>query len=43
MFSGVLKKMIALHDNPVKYILDFDKDILFLNQFIGRKLNFNKI
>ena len=43
MFSGVLKKMIALHDNPVKYILDFDRESLFINQFIGRKLNFNKI
>jgi hypothetical protein len=42
MFSGVLKKMISIHDNPVRYILDFDNDILFLNQIIGKNLKIHK-
>ena len=43
MFSGVLKKMISIHDNPVRYILDFDNDLLFLNQVIGKNLKINYI
>ena len=42
MFSGVLKKMISIHDNPVRYILDFDNDLLFLNQVIGKNLKIHK-
>ena len=42
MFSGVLKKMISIHDNPVRYILDFDEDLLFLNQIIGKNINIHK-
>jgi hypothetical protein len=38
MFSGVLKKMISIHDNPIRYILDFENDLLFLNQIIWKKL-----
>ena len=36
MFSGVFKKMISIHDDPVRYILDFGDDLLFLNQSIGK-------
>ena len=42
MFSGVLKKMTSIHDDPVRYILDFDNDLLFLNQVIGKKIKFHK-
>ena len=42
MFSGVLKKMISIHDNPVRYILDFDEDLLFLNQIIGKNIKIHK-
>ena len=38
MFSGVLKKMVSIHDNPVRYIMDFDDDLVFLNQIIGKKI-----
>ena len=36
MFSGVFKKMISIPDDPVRYILDFGDDLLFLNQSIGK-------
>ena len=36
MFSGVFKKMISIHDDPVRYVLDFENDLLFLNQSIGK-------
>lgn len=42
MFSGVIKKMISIHDHPIRYVLDFEKDLLFLNQFIGKNINFKK-
>ena len=42
MFSGVLKKMISIHDNPIRYILDFENDLLFLNQIIGKNLKIHK-
>tara|TARA_B100000989_G_scaffold264305_1_gene216657 strand:- start:153 stop:944 length:792 start_codon:yes stop_codon:yes gene_type:complete len=42
MFSGVLKKMISLHDDPVRYIIDFKNDPLFLNQLIGKNFKINK-
>ena len=42
MFSGVLKKMTSIHDNPVRYILDFDNDLLFLNQIIGKNIKIHK-
>ena len=29
--------MVSIHDNPVKYIMDFDDDLVFLNQIIGKK------
>ena len=42
MFSGVLKKMTSIHDNPVRYIIDFDNDLIFLNQIIGKKIIIHK-
>ena len=30
--------MISIHDDPIRYILDFENDLLFLNQFIGKKI-----
>jgi hypothetical protein len=42
MFSGVLKKMVSIHDNPVRYIMDFDDDLVFLNQIIGKKIKIHK-
>ena len=42
MFSGVLKKMATIHDNPVRYIIDFDDDLVFLNQIIGKKIKIHK-
>ena len=42
MFSGVLKKMTSIHDNPVRYIIDFDNDLIFLNQSIGKKIKIHK-
>ncbi len=42
MFSGVFKKMISIHDDPVRYILDFGDDLLFLNQSIGKNFKIHK-
>ena len=42
MFSGVFKKMISIHDDPVRYILDFENDLLFLNQSIGKNFKIQK-
>ena len=42
MFSGVLKKMISIYDNPVRYIIDFGNDLMFLNQIIGKKIKIQK-
>ena len=42
MFSGVIKKMISIHDDPIRYMLDFENDLLFLNQFIGKNINLKK-
>ena len=42
MFSGVFKKMISIHDDPVKYILDLNNDLLFLNQSIGKNFKIQK-
>ena len=42
MFSGVFKKMISIHDDPVRYILDFEDDLLFLNQSIGKNFKIYK-
>ena len=42
MFSGVFKKMISIHDDPVRYILDFGNDLLFLNQSIGKNFKIHK-
>ena len=42
MFSGVFKKMISIHDDPVRYILDFEDDLLFLNQSIGKNFKIQK-
>ena len=42
MISGVLKKMTSIHDNPVRYIIDFDNDLIFLNQIIGKKIKIHK-
>ena len=37
MFSGVLKKMVSIHDNPVRYIMDFDDDFWGLDQLESRE------
>ncbi len=35
--------MISIHDDPIRYMLDFENDLLFLNQFIGKNINLKKI
>ena len=42
MFSGVIKKMISIHHDPIRYMLDFENDLLFLNQFIGKNIKLIK-
>ena len=42
MFSGVIKKMISIHDDPIRYILDFENDLLYLNQFRGKNNKLKK-
>ena len=42
MFSGVIKKMISIHDDPIRYMLDFENDLLFLNQFIGKNISLKR-
>ena len=42
MFSGVIKKMISIYDDPIRYILDFEDNILYLNQFIGNNIRIEK-
>ena len=42
MFSGVIKKMISINGDPIRYMLDFENDLLFLNQFIGKNINLKK-
>jgi len=42
MFSGVFKKMISIYDDPVRYILDLEDDLIFLNQSIGKNFKIYK-
>ena len=34
--------MISIHDDPIRYMLDFENDLLFLNQFIGKNISLKK-
>jgi len=38
-FQGVIKKMISEFDTPVRYFLDFDDDILCMNQILDKKIS----
>ena len=34
--------MISINGDPIRYMLDFENDLLFLNQFIGKNINLKK-
>ena len=38
-FQGVIKKMISEFDSPVRYYLNFDDDILCMNQILDKKIS----
>jgi len=42
MFSGVLQKMISIHDDPVRYILDFESNFMLMNQVINKEMHISK-
>jgi len=42
MFSGVLQKMISIHDDPVRYILDFESNFMLMNQAINKEIHISK-
>ena len=42
MFSGVLQKMTSIHDDPVRYILDFESNFMLMNQAINKEMHIQK-
>jgi hypothetical protein len=42
MFSGVLQKMTSIHDDPVRYILDFESNFMLMNQAINKEMHISK-
>ena len=38
MFKGVLKKMITEQAEPIRYFLNFENDLVELNQFLDQKV-----
>ena len=37
-FRGVIQKMISEFDNPVRYYLNFEDDMLCMNQLLNREI-----
>ena len=42
MFSGVLQKMTSIHDNPIRYILEFESNFILMNQAINKEIHISK-
>ena len=42
MFSGVLQKMISIHDDPIRYILEFESNFILMNQAINKEIHISK-
>ena len=40
-FSGLIKKMISEHSDPISYKIPIDKDLLPISNFLGETLNIN--
>ena len=37
-FQGVIKKMISEFDSPVRYYLNFEDDMLCMNQLLNKEI-----
>ena len=42
MFSGVLQKMTSIHDDPIRYILEFESNFILMNQAINKEMHISK-
>jgi len=42
-FQGVIKKMISEFDNPVRYYLNFEDDMLCMNQLLNKEIKIKSI
>lgn len=42
MFSGVLQKMTSIHDDPIRYILEFESNFILMNQAINKEMYISK-
>ena len=42
MFSGVLQKMTSIHDDPIRYILEFESNFILMNQAINKEIHISK-
>jgi len=42
MFSGVLQKMTSIHDDPIRYILEFESNFILMNQAISKEIHILK-
>ncbi len=42
MFSGVLQKMTSIHDDPIRYILEFESNFILMNQAINKEVYISK-
>ncbi len=42
-FQGVIQKMISEFDNPVRYYLNFEDDMLCMNQLLNKEIKINAI
>ena len=42
-FQGVIKKMITEFHNPVRYYLNFENDMLCMNQLLNREIKIKAI
>ena len=42
-FQGVIKKMISEFDSPVRYYLNFEEDMLCMNQLLNKEIKIKSI
>jgi len=42
MFLGVLQKMTSIHDDPIRYILEFESNFILMNQAINKEIHISK-
>lgn len=42
MFSGVLQKMTSIHDDPIRYILEFESNFILMHQAINKEIQISK-